>query len=135
MNERKTTRKNKTNCVIQWPSADTYFTIKELVELNKHMLTSAIKGADITIRVRLNKAITEHPMTIAAIGSKHCDKGRPQLVFAQRPVSQAILDKAKAAGIMLVEESKIVEIMKMDSTPSSTPLTNIVKKTLVEVAS
>jgi hypothetical protein len=127
MNERKTTRKNKTNQVINWPNADEYFTIKELVELNKHMLTSATKGADITIRVRLSKAIEDKK--IASIGSIHCDKGRPQLVFTQRPVSQLMLDKAKANGIMLVEESKIIEIMQINSTPSSSPVTNILKKT------
>jgi len=131
MNERKTTRKNNTNGIVNWPSSDEYFTIQDLKLTNEHILTAPPKRSDITLRVKLSKAVTEHPMTVAVIGYKHCAKGRPQLVHAMRPVKQSVLDKAKSAGIMLVEDSKIVEIMKIDSTPANTPVTNIVKKTEV----
>jgi len=124
MNERKTQRKNKTKQVIAWPSHDTYFSIDTLIESNSHMLTTS--GSDITLRVRLNKAITEENL-VAAIGQKSSGKGRPQLVFAMRPVKQSAIDKATADGIS-VSMTKIMPVMEITSqtpTPIVTQVTNI----------
>ena len=122
MSIRKTQRKNKTKQVISWPSHDEYFTIDSLVETNPHMLTST--GSDITLRVRLNKAIGEEDL-VAVIGQKNCGKGRPQLVFAMRPVKQSVIEKAKNDSINL-DMPKIMNVMEI--TPQSTviPVTNIV---------
>jgi hypothetical protein len=125
MSIRKTQRKNKTRQVIAWPSHDSYFTIDSLVETNPHMLTSS--GSDITLRVRLNKAISDENL-VAIVGQKNCGKGRPQLVFAMRPVKQTAIDKAKADGISL-DMPKIMTVMEIStqSSPTSivTPVTNI----------
>jgi hypothetical protein len=124
MSIRKTQRKNKTRQVIAWPSHDSYFTIDSLVETNPHMLTSS--GSDITLRVRLNKAICDENL-VAIVGQKNCGKGRPQLVFAMRPVKQTAIDKAKADGISL-DMPKIMTVMEISTqspTPTVTPVTNI----------
>ena len=123
MSIRKTQRKNKTKQVIVWPSHDSYFTIDSLVETNPHMLTSS--GSDITLRVRLNKAIGEENL-VAIIGQKNCGKGRPQLVFAMRPVKQSAIDKAKSDGISL-DMPKIMTVMEIStqSTSAARTVTNI----------
>ncbi len=131
MNVRKTQRKNKTKQVISWPSNDMYFTIDSLIKSNQHILTTS--GSDITLRVRLNKAITEEPYQVAVIGQKNCGKGRPQLVFAMRPVSQSVINKAKSDGIMMIESSKLIPIMEVTpvvqfpllASPKTTTITNI----------
>jgi len=120
MNNRKTQRKNKTNQVINWPTNDQYFTIDSLINSNQHMLTSS--GLDITLRVRLNKAINEEGM-VAVIGHKNSGKGRPQLVFAMKPVNQMVLEKAKNDGIMLdmLDTRKLVSVVDVNSqTPTKT---------------
>ena len=125
MNIRKTQRKNKTKQVITWPSHDTYFTITDLVTSNSHMLTSATKPSDITLRVRLSKAITDENL-VAVIGQKNSGKGRPQLVFAMRPVKQSAIEKASTDGIS-VSMTKVMPVMEISSqsTPTVTPVTNI----------
>lgn len=125
MNTRKTQRKNKTKQVIVWPSHDTYFTITDLVSANEHMLTSAAKPSDITLRVRLSKAITEENL-VAVIGQKNSGKGRPQLVFAMRPVKQTAIEKASTDGIS-VSMAKVMPVMEItnQSTPIVIPVTNI----------
>lgn len=107
---KKTERKNKTNQVISWPSHNEYFTIDSLIENNKHMIT--VSGSDITLRVRLSDAITKFK-TVAAIGTRNCGKGRPKLAFAMTPVNQAVLDKAKIEGIMLIDDTKLIPIMEI----------------------
>lgn len=69
-NTKKTDRKNMTNQVVTWPSADTYFTVESLLEKNSH-----IKA--ITLRVKLNKSIEEG--NIARLGTIHGGKGRPKV--------------------------------------------------------
>jgi hypothetical protein len=113
----KTQRKNKTKQVITWPSNNGYFTIKELVTMNQHMLTLPPKCSDITIRVRLNRAITEQN-SVAEIGAKNGGKGRPEKVFAMRPVKQSVLDKAKADSIQLKAETLLVAVMEITNTPA-----------------
>jgi hypothetical protein len=125
MNIRKTQRKNKTKQVIVWPSHDTYFTIDTLIESNNHMLTTS--GSDITLRVRLNKAVTEENL-VAVIGQRKSGKGRPQLVFAMRPVKQTTVDKASTDGIS-VSMTKVMPVMEITNqttaTPTVTSVTNI----------
>ena len=125
MNIRKTQRKNKTKQVIAWPSHDTYFTIDTLIESNNHMLTTS--GSDITLRVRLNKAVTEENL-VAVIGQRNSGKGRPQLVFAMRPVKQTAVEKASTDGIS-VSMAKVMPVMEITNqtavTPTVTPVTNI----------
>lgn len=111
MNTRKTQRKNKTKQIIKWPSQDSYFTIDGLIEANPHMLTSS--GSDITLRVRLNKAINEENLVVV-IGQRNTGKGRPQLAFAVRPLKQTAIDKAKADGIML-DMPKIITVMEVNT--------------------
>ena len=111
MNIRKTQRKNKTKQVISWPSHEDYFTIDSLVKSNPHMVTTS--GSDITLRVRLNKAITEEGI-VAVIGQKNQGKGRPQLVFAMKPIKQEAVEKAKTAGISL-DMPKIMTIMEIST--------------------
>lgn len=125
MNIRKTQRKNKTKQVISWPSHDTYFTIGDLVTANGHMLTSAVKPSDITLRVRLNKAINEENL-VAVIGQKNSGKGRPQLVFAMRPVKQSAINKAQTDGIS-ISMAKAMPVMEIteQTQPNVTPVTNI----------
>lgn len=130
MSIRKTQRKNKTKQVIIWPSNDDYFTVKSLVALNPHMLTSAPKPSDITLRVRLNKAINEENL-VAVIGHKNCGKGRPELVFSMKPVKQTAIDKAKADNIM-IDTPRLVPVMDISSQPriNITPVTIISKQTV-----
>jgi len=128
MNIRKTQRKNKTKQVIAWPSQDTYFTIDTLIASNSHMLTSS--GSDITLRVRLNKAITEENL-VAVIGQRNSGKGRPQLVFAMKPVNQSLIEKAASEGISIsiskvmpvVEISAQVQPVRVGNITSTTPST------------
>ena len=128
MSIRKTQRKNKTKQVITWPSNDDYFTVKRLVALNPHMLTSAPKPSDITLRVRLNKAINEENL-VAVIGHKNCGKGRPELVFAMKPVKQTAIDKAKTNNIM-IDTPRLVTVMDISSQPkvNITPVTVTAKQ-------
>jgi len=128
MSIRKTQRKNKTKQVIIWPSNDDYFTVKSLVTLNPHMLTSAPKPSDITLRVRLNKAINEENL-VSVIGHKNCGKGRPELVFAMKPVKQTAIDKAKADNIM-IDMPRLIPVMDISSQPkvNITPVTIIAKQ-------
>jgi len=129
MSIRKTQRKNKTKQVIAWPSHDTYFTIDTLIESNNHMLTTS--GSDITLRVRLNKAVTEENL-VAVIGQRNSGKGRPQLVFAMRPVKQTAVEKASTDGIS-VSMAKVMPVMEITNqttaTPTVTPVTNIATAT------
>ena len=129
MSIRKTQRKNKTKQVISWPSNDEYFTIDSLAESNPHMLTSS--GSDITLRVRLKKAID--PISeggediVSVIGQKNCGKGRPQLVFAMKPVKQSVIEKAKNDNINIgmLKILPVMDITQQVPTTQVTPVTNI----------
>ena len=122
----KQTRKNKTNQTVIWPTTP-YFTIQDLFHLNP-------KFVEITLRVRLSNAINPGG-TIAEIGSIPGGLGRPQKVFAMTPVTQELLNKAKAAGINLVDnaEEKLVKVISVTNTASvlsapvaSSPTTTVV---------
>jgi hypothetical protein len=127
--ERKTTRKNKTNQMINWPPSVDYFTIDNLILTNEHMLTNS--GSDITLRVRLMKAVKEEPKTVAVIGTTNLGKGRPQLVFAVRPVKQSVVDKAVKNKIMLVSETELIPVMEI-SKPSTVTTPTIIPVKVTE---
>ena len=126
MSIRKTQRKNKTKQVIIWPANDDYFTIKTLVASNPHMLTSS--GSDITLRVRLNRAICDEGL-VGVIGHKNCGKGRPELVFAMKPVKQTAIDKAKSENVT-IDTPRTVTVMDISSQSkvNITPVTITVKQ-------
>ena len=121
MSIRKTQRKNKTKQVITWPSNSDYFTVRSLVVMNPHMLTSAPKPSDITLRVRLKKAIDSKSLggedIVSVIGHKNRGKGRPELVFAMKPVTQSAIDKAKADGIM-IDMPRLVPVVDISPQPN-----------------
>ena len=116
---RKTERKNKTNQVVTWPTCNEYFTIDSLIETNQHMLTSS--GSDITLRVRLTDLL-ENKKQAARIGTYNRGKGRPKNAYAMTPVTQMALDKAKADGIILLDETQLVPIMQITPTTETTPV-------------
>jgi hypothetical protein len=132
MNIRKTQRKNKTKQVISWPSTDTYFTIEGLIASNQHMLTSS--GSDITLRVRLTRAIGEN--AVAEIGQRNSGKGRPQKIYSMRPVKQSAIDKAIAEGAS-IDVPRIMPIMEITPSiqtqivnPVVTPVTELTTTTV-----
>lgn len=110
-------RKNNTNRDLSLPaSAATYFTIQDLVKLNSNLLTAS--KSDITIRVKLTKKIEDGK--VVEIGSLTGGKGRPQKVFVVAPVTQLVINKAKADSINLVDNAdKLVNAINV-STPTQT---------------
>lgn len=114
---KKTTRKNKTNQVVKYPSNENYFTVKSLLADNSDMVP-------ITLRVRLQKAINE-TKTVSVIGYKNNGKGRPTLAFALSPVSKTALLKAQTDGITL-KTPTTVPVMSLDSNTSKVETTPIV---------
>ena len=98
--DKKTARKNQTKLAVIWPSEDKYWTIKDLWKDNPQF------KAEITLRVRLTTAIKE-TNTVAVIGDKMNNHGRPQMVCAVRQangiVKQSTIDAAKAAGIRVAD--------------------------------
>jgi len=118
----KPIRKNKTNLVVNWPATDQSFTINELAALNDNFI-------QITLRVRVQKAIEEN--RVVAIGTKNLKKGRPQLVFALRPVSQAALEHAKASGAILDDQSRLITVMEVPASMTTITVNETVKATAV----
>jgi len=112
---KKTQRKNNTNLTVKWPGTSSYFTIKDLLASNPDFV-------EITLRVRLKKAIDEEK-TVGVIGTTNPGKGRPSLVFAMRPVLQSVLDSAKAAGIQLDDQTKLVNVMTVAAPTTVVPTT------------
>lgn len=98
----KSTRKNKTNQVLNIPKTP-YYTLRDLFAMNKHF------NAEITIRVR-HTALIEEGKAIA-IGTIPGGKGRPSKVYSLTPVTQTTLNKAKANNIMLVDNAdKLINV-------------------------
>jgi hypothetical protein len=127
---RKTTRKNKTNQIMNWPSNDDYFTIDSLILSNKHMLTNS--GSDITLRVKLMKAVNEEPKTVVVIGTTNTGKGRPQLVFAMCPVKPEVLEKAKLNKITLESQDKLISVMEVNPKAITQTPTQITPVKIIE---
>ena len=101
-NTKKTDRKNKTNLTVTWPSNDTYFGVSELTNLNKDFIA-------ITLRVRLKNALDEGVVT--QIGTVHGGKGRPKLAFVMNPVTEAAINAARTAGVMLSDKYNTVNVL------------------------
>jgi len=113
---KQNTRKNKTNQSVIWPTTP-YFTITDLARLNPKMLT--VSGSDITLRVRLTKAIESG--SIAELGAIPGGKGRPKKIFAMTPVTQNVLNKAKQDSINLVDNAdKLVHVINVAPRTSNT---------------
>jgi hypothetical protein len=98
---KKTDRKNKTNLVVQWPTAPYFTIIDDLFPLQPEV-------KKITLRVRLAKEIEAG--RIAEIGTKTGAQGRPKKVYAFTPVPQTTLDLARANRITLVEHSQLKKL-------------------------
>lgn len=88
----KTTKKN--NAAIEWPS-NTHFTINDIFEKYPDFV-------EITVRFRVNRAIDNKE--IVSIGKIKPAIGRPRLVFAVANPSAKLLEAAKAAGVVPIEE-------------------------------
>lgn len=80
------TDKNKNN-IVNWPDANSYFTISEIGKLNPHI------KVNITLRTKINKAREEKK--IVSIGDLQTGHGRPEKVFTYLPVSPEVLEQAK----------------------------------------
>jgi len=114
---KKTDRKNKTNQVVKWPSADSFFTVKTINADNSDF-------KEITLRVRLKTALDEG--LISALGTIPGGKGRPTIAFAMNPVSSKALDAAKNAQVNLHDRYLVnVVNIKADSTASQTETSEI----------
>ena len=126
----KTIRKNNTKLSIIWPKNTEYFTIDTLIESNKHMLTASL--SDITLRVRLKKAIEEEKI-VSEIGYKNLGKGRPKLVFAMNPVLPSVLEKAEKDGITMKSPSSVPVINVNSQKPKFNSSINSVNTETVKV--
>jgi len=115
-NTKKTDRKNMTNQVVTWPSADTYFTVESLLGNNSH-----IKA--ITLRVKLNKSIEDG--TVSRLGTIHGGKGRPKVAYAMSPVSDKALESARSNEVLLEERYSTVNVMNINSNNTETVETNV----------
>ena len=102
MSNKKTDRKNKTNLTVTWPSNDTYFGVSDLANLNKDFIA-------ITLRVRLKNALDEGVVT--QIGAVHGGTGRPKLAFAMTPVTDAAINSARTAGVVLNDKYETVNVL------------------------
>ena len=101
-NTKKTDRKNKTNLTVTWPSNDTYFGVSDLTALNSDFIS-------ITLRVRLKNALDEG--SVSQIGTVHGGKGRPKLAFVMNPVTEAAINAARNAGVMLSDKYNTVNVL------------------------
>ncbi len=118
--KQNTTRKNKTNQVLNMPKTS-YYTLQELFDVNTHF------NAEITVRVRHTKMIEEGK--VAELGALSGGKGRPQKVFAVTPITQTVLDKAKSHNINLIDNaSKLVTAVNVTTSATATSLSATVSK-------
>ena len=116
MSNKKTDRKNKTNLTVTWPSNDTYFGVSDLANLNKDFIA-------ITLRVRLKNALDEGVVT--QIGSVHGGKGRPKLAFAMTPVTDAAINSARTAGVVLNDKYETVNVLDVKAETDTTEHTDV----------
>lgn len=116
MSNKKTDRKNKTNLTVTWPSNDTYFGVSDLANLNKDFIA-------ITLRVRLKNALDEGVVT--QIGSVHGGKGRPKLAFAMTPVTDAAINSARTAGVVLNDKYETVNVLDVKAEAETSEHTEV----------
>lgn len=110
---KKTDRKNKTNLVVNWPK--NIFTIEELNEKNPDFV-------NITLRVRLKKAITDN--AVSEVGYLHNGKGRPRLVLACAPITQEHIAEAKSKGVVL-KDGLSVNVLSVNASKEESVVTVI----------
>lgn len=96
---KKTNRQNKTGLTVNWPTGfytmetcSSHPNIPSLWDHNQNFIL-------ITLRVRLTNAIEEKQ--VVKLGTLKGSKGRPKLVFANAPVSQATVEAARNAGVVV----------------------------------
>lgn len=116
MSNKKTDRKNKTNLTVTWPSNDTYFGVSDLTSLNKDFIA-------ITLRVRLKNALDEGVVT--QIGTIHGGKGRPKLAFALSPVTEAAINSARTAGVVLSDKYNSVNVLDVKAEAETSEQTEV----------
>lgn len=116
MSNKKTDRKNKTNLTVTWPSNDTYFGVSDLTSLNKDFIA-------ITLRVRLKNALDEGVVT--QIGTIHGGKGRPKLAFAMSPVTDAAINSARTAGVVLNDKYNAVNVLDVKAETETSEQTEV----------
>ena len=87
----KTTKKN--NTALEWPN--THFTIDDLTKKYPNFV-------NITLRFRVKRGLDNKE--IVTIGKVKPAIGRPRLVFAKVNPSKELLEAAKAAGVLPLEE-------------------------------
>jgi hypothetical protein len=109
----KTGRKNKTRLELKLPAAGIY-TIEELCGSNPEFV-------EITLRVRLKKFVNDGK--VLELGTLHMTKGRPKLVCATSPVSEATMKAAVDAGVMFNEKYNIPLLNIKDSVPARAGVT------------
>jgi hypothetical protein len=118
-NAKKTDRKNKTNQVVTWPSADSHFTIDTLLNTNNEF-------KEITLRVRVKNAL--ECGTIVEIGTLNTGKGRPKLAFAMAPVTAKALETAKASEVLLKDCYSTVNVVNIKTSDSVENAEEVVAK-------
>jgi len=116
----KTTRKNRTNLTLKWPTNE-YFTVNELFDANPEFIR-------ITLRVRLKKEI-EDSKTVAVIGTKKGNHGRPAMVYSMTPVNQEVIDRARADGVDVVGDNDLVKVLEIAPVNESTTVVTPVQAT------
>ena len=110
----KPNRKNRTDLVVNWPTNGKHFTVNDLFDLNPEFIR-------ITLRVRLQKAITE-TKTVAVIGTLAGNKGRPKQVYVMTPVSREIIEEARLnEKITIVPDGELVKVLEITPTITDTP--------------
>lgn len=102
MSTTKTSKKNTT--VIDWPSS--HFTIDDVQSRYPNIV-------NITLRFRVKKAIENKE--IVTIGKIKPAIGRPKLVFAKVNPSKELLEAAKLAGVLPIDEKATVPVAELKS--------------------
>lgn len=132
----KTNKKN--NVTIKWP--DGHFTIDDVWQ----KVGGEKVMPNITLRFRVNKA--EEAKEIVLIGKVKPAIGRPKKVYAKANPSKEVLDAAKAAGVISLDDTKpaaitvaevktekkaktVVPVAPTSETPA-TPVTDAVTSTV-----
>jgi hypothetical protein len=116
---KKTNRQNKTGLTVNWPdgfytmeTCESHPNIPSLWDNNQHFIL-------ITLRVRLTNAIEEKQ--VVKLGTLKGVKGRPKLVFANAPVSQATVEAARNAGVVVDENiPNMVNVVSVAATTVET---------------
>lgn len=102
MSTNKTTKKNALK--IDWPVS--HFTIDDVQ-------TKYPSIVNITLRFRVKKAIENKE--IVTIGKIKPAIGRPKLVFARANPSKELLEAAKTAGVLSLDEKATVAVAELKS--------------------